>query len=234
MKDSENIEAQKNYLRILNHDIRSPLASIIGLSKLLQEDEISIEKVKKFATAINNVGESMLKMVQDYLLLEKIENGSNDIEKDQYTIFEIIDLIKKIILDLKLENRIDFWFGDSFNSYFNTDLAQKMILINKSLFESTINNLIKNGVEASSKKEDKMLISINEKDNKFCINISNKGEIPEEIKKNLFQKFNTSKSLGTGLGLYSAKLIIEAHGGELTYKSLPGTTMFMVKMPFNE
>lgn len=232
MKD--NIEAQKNYLRILSHDIRSPLSSIIGFSKLLQEDEISLEKVKKFAAIINNISESMLKMAQDYLLLEKIENGSTDIEKDQYTIFEIIDLIKKIILDLKLSDKIDFWFGESFNSYFNTDLVQKSILINKSLFESTIINIIKNAAEASSKNEDKILISINEKENKFCINISNKGEIPEEIKQKLFQKFNTSKSTGTGLGLYSAKLILEAHGGELTYQSLPDTTMFMAKMPFSE
>ncbi|MBK5215512.1 MAG: HAMP domain-containing histidine kinase [Candidatus Pacebacteria bacterium] len=233
MKDSENIEAQKNYLRILNHDIRSPLASIIGFSKLLQEDDISLEKVKKFATAINNVGESMLKMANNYLLLEKIENGSTDIEKDQYTIFQLIHLIKKIGLDLKLSDRIVFPFYHSSNSYF-INLIRKKVLINESLFESVIINLFKNADEASSANEDKILININEKDNKFYINISNQGEIPEEIKKNLFQKFNTSKSFGKGLGLYSAKLIVEAHGGKLTCKSLSNATSFMVEIPFDE
>jgi signal transduction histidine kinase len=46
----------------------------------------------------------------------------------------------------------------------------------------------------------------------------------------LFQKFVTGKSTGTGIGLYSAKLIAEAHGWELIYEPLPGKTCFLIKI----
>jgi signal transduction histidine kinase len=66
----------------------------------------------------------------------------------------------------------------------------------------------------------------------LCISFTNQGEVPGEIKSKLFNKFGTSKKTGTGLGLYGAKLIIEAHGGTIDYEPLEGGTRFIVRIPF--
>ena len=80
--------------------------------------------------------------------------------------------------------------------------------------------------------EDEITINIYEEDG-LCLNFFNKGEIPKEIKKKLFNKFISSKKNGTGIGLYSAKLIAKAHKGDIHYQSVIGVTKFILKIPFN-
>lgn len=73
------------------------------------------------------------------------------------------------------------------------------------------------------------------KRNQYCIYLKDSGTgIPEEVQKNIFHPFNTSKENGTGLGLTIVKTILQNHGGdiELVETSEKGTT-FMLTLPIN-
>ena len=64
------------------------------------------------------------------------------------------------------------------------------------------------------------------------LSISNNGPmIPAELSKTIFEPFFTTKKLGTGLGLFVCKEIIEKHKGELTCSSTPDITIFTIKLP---
>ena len=63
-------------------------------------------------------------------------------------------------------------------------------------------------------------VSLFEQDEQVCLLIHNQGEIPTEIKDCFFDKYSTAgKSSGTGLGTYSAKLMSQIQGGDISFTS---------------
>ena len=63
--------------------------------------------------------------------------------------------------------------------------------------------------------------------------ISDSGHgIPEELRPRIFEAHFTTKTTGTGIGLYVARSIVEAHGGEITVESVPGRgSTFRLRLP---
>lgn len=224
--------AIENYMHILTHDLRSAMGPILGFSDLLKEDGYSPEEVKNFAGIINDSGRKMLALMEGYLLLKKIECGQTVLSKKPKTIFEIIEEIKKIFVGLKsngcnlrvipaslLLGSIDFGF------------FQKMLSMDDVLFNSLITNLLNNAIEEATRRDKLINVDIHKEDDHIMLSFTNSGEIPHDIQSRLFQKFVSGKSSGTGIGLYSAKLIAEAHDWELIYRPLPGKTSFVIKIP---
>jgi len=96
-------------------------------------------------------------------------------------------------------------------------------------------NILKNALEASPDKKTVTITCIfTEKD--LHIIVHNHGIVPESIRHNFFEKYITyGKSSGTGLGTYSAKLIAEAHGGQISFSTSEkdGTTV-IISLPIPE
>lgn len=230
----KEVVAIENYMHILNHDLRSPLSNVIGFSDLILDGDYSIEEIKTFVDIINKKALEMMDMMKSYLALEKAERGQAQLVLKTRTVSDLIPKINKIFLEFKSNERtLSIIFKNPKDDLPNLEVVDKIVSIDKILFSSMVTNLLKNALEALSlqKITEKIIINFFEEDNYFCMSFSNSGEIPEEFRKNLFQKFVTSKKTGTGLGLYSAKLIAEAHGGTLSYEHFPGGTRFTVRIP---
>ena len=92
-------------------------------------------------------------------------------------------------------------------------------------------NLVKNALEATP--EDSPVTVILAQDDGVKIAVHNMGAIPVEIRETFFEKFSTmGKTMGTGLGTYSAKLIAETHGGGIAFETGEETgTTVMVTLP---
>ncbi|MFA6514029.1 MAG: HAMP domain-containing sensor histidine kinase [Patescibacteria group bacterium] len=228
--DDEKKEMQ-DYVNILFHDLRSHVNNVIGFSELLLEETYSPEATKDFLAIINKAGNEMSNMVNNYLLLSKLEHNQANLEKMPISVLNFFNEIKKNFADLKASKRFFVLFKKHENSFLDISLFNKEIAINNSLFSALLRNLLRNATEACT-EDDQIDVNIYEENNILCVSIFNKGEVPEKIREKLFQKFATSKEKGTGLGLYSAKTIAEAHGGELVYEPLPGGTRFIVSIPF--
>lgn len=226
-------QALENYINTLNHDLRSPLAIIIGYSSYLLEEELSKDDIKKFSTIINSTGKKMLKMMESYLALAKIERGQDISGKKPVTVIELMGEIKKNFSNLKNSNELQIYLKDLDNKTFDLNLTKKTILIDETLFYSLVNNLLHNAIEASPCVDDKITINIFENEDELCLSFYNIGEISKEIQKKLFKKFVSTKKNGTGIGLYSARLIARAHGGDVNYESVPGGTRFILRIPFS-
>jgi len=224
--------ALENYINTLNHDLRSPLSVILGYSSFLLEEDLSPEEIKKFAGIINLTGKKMLKMMESYLSLAKIERGQPVVDKSPIMIAQIISELKNYFVHLDKQDIIQILLEDLDNMPVSINLIEKNIMIDENLFYSLTHNLIHNALEASPSTQDKIMINIFEDKKYLYLSFLNKGEIPIHIQKKLFKKFISSKKNGNGVGLYSARLIARAHGGDISYLSVKDGTRFLLKIPF--
>ena len=95
-------------------------------------------------------------------------------------------------------------------------------------------NLIKNAVEASPDGET-ITVTLDQNDT-MCVRIRNKGAVPESIRDSFFDKYITAGKVdGTGLGTYSARLMVETQGGTIQLDSSElGATTVTVCLPLAE
>ncbi len=87
------------------------------------------------------------------------------------------------------------------------------------LMRTVMQNLLKNALE-SSPPEQAMHLHLAEGGGCLTVEIKNKGAVPAEIRDNFFDKYTTKgKSGGTGLGTYSAMMMVKAQGGNITMRT---------------
>lgn len=224
-------EALKDYLQIINHDLRAQISTMINFAELIGDEDNSIEDHQIFGELISRTGKKTIKMMGNYLLLVKIEQNKANFEKNKKTVLELIDTIKIVFFSFKSKITSKLILRKPESDLLNFNLLGRKVLINENLFESMIINLISNAIEALGEQNGELLFHIYEEDNSLCLSFSNSGEIPEEVRQKLFKKFSSGKKNGNGLGLYSSKLIAQAHNGDLLYEPFPGGTRFIIKIP---
>jgi signal transduction histidine kinase len=94
-------------------------------------------------------------------------------------------------------------------------------------------NLIDNAIDAMEGKGELRIRTARELD-RLLVEIGDNGPgIPPEVQAHIFEPFFTTKGVGqgTGLGLETARRIVQEHSGELTVQSVPGDTRFQIRLP---
>lgn len=209
----ENTKLREDIERITRHDLKSPINGIIGLPELMLYDENLDENQRQNLKMIEDVGYQLLNMINLSLDLYKMEVGKYEF---QPVSVEIIAVINKILNDFAYLIRIRkikvlFYKQDEIIKENDRFIIQAEEL----LCYSMLSNLIKNAIEASPKGES-IIIFLQENQENYTVIISNKGAVPEKIRKKFFEKYVTQgKEQGTGLGTYSARLIAQTQGGEI-------------------
>ncbi|MBF0224914.1 MAG: PAS domain S-box protein [Desulfobacterales bacterium] len=203
--------------RIIHHDLKSPLSTIIGFPEILMMDDNLTLKQIEFLENIESAGKKMLNMINLSLDLYKMETKKYQCMP---AAVNIITLLKKITDEQEVIIRLKKLELEIFvNKNITKDNFQVIIYAEELLCYSMLSNLIKNAIEASPNWE-KIFINVDNTENSSIITIHNKGLVPNEIKDKFFSKYSTfGKKKGTGLGTYSAKLIAETHGGSISMKT---------------
>ena len=217
MKLKEDVEL------ITRHDLKGPLTAIINFPKLMIKDNLS-EKQMNQLDKISKAGLKLLNMIDLSLDLYKMEQGT-------YNFTPIPVEILSVIGDIAQDNRYYIRSKRSdivmtINGNTISEDATFEIPGEKLLFYSMLSNLIKNSLDASPRNE-KIAIQLSDTNN-LTIAIHNQGAVPKEIRDTFFDKYSTSgKNSGTGLGTYSARLIAETMGGNISMESSEenGTTV---------
>jgi len=233
ISELKRVEKLKNDTElIMRHDMKNALSGIIGLSDLMLETQNLTEKNREFLFLINENASNLAAMVNNYMAIFKMEEGTYKLNPSNFNIVSMFHEIekefekklneKKLKLNIKQDYKI-------INGYNYLEINAEKIYI-KILFS----NLLDNAIQASSEKSE-INISINSKAKYYEIQMHNAGVIPKEIQNRFFDKFATSgKKKGTGLGTYSARLIARVHGGDITFATSEeeGTTL-SIHLPYN-
>ncbi|WP_026566016.1 histidine kinase N-terminal domain-containing protein [Bacillus sp. UNC41MFS5] len=202
------------------HEFRNPLTSVQGFIQLLKADYPEM----KYLDIISSELDQLNFRISQFLLLSKKELIGK--EKDNFNlntlVEEVLNFLYPSILDGKVKIRKDLREDITLNGYAD-EIRQVLI------------NIIFNAIDVLNHDENpNPTIEINSslEDQFIKINISNNGPvIPAELRKSIFEPFFTTKKLGTGLGLFVCKEIIEKHKGNLECDSSPDKTTFSILLP---
>ncbi len=196
---------------ITRHDMKGPLAGVIGLVQTLEYDK-----------TLNNGQVDQLRMAKDTALqvldminlsseLFQIETGHYELDAGQVKIGDILQRIAEMSRTTFAQKHLDIGFDKIAPAGGEMPQALGNDLFCYSLFQ----NLIKNACEAAP-EHSKVTITLND-ETPLRITIRNKGAVPAQIRDRFFVKFVThGKQGGTGLGAYSAKLLTEAQNGSIS------------------
>ena len=203
-------ELREDIDRIIRHDMKTPLMSIIALPEILLEEETLTEKGRQYIKWIEKSGYRLLNMINMSFDLLKMEKGAYQLKAVSVDILKILDKILKEIETVLELREVDLKIRISGKPRKARDVF--FVLGEELLFHSMLLNLVTNAVEASPKKSDVEIdLDVNEM---IWIKIHNRGVVPEEIRDRFFDKYITSgKPNGTGLGTYSAKLMAQTLNG---------------------
>jgi signal transduction histidine kinase len=215
-------------IQMLSHDLRSPLARIIGISEILEskitdkEQLELIDYISKSASKLNQLIIHVLKVNElghKKLTPHLVQGYFKDI------LCEVVDELKpkandkSISIDLKAVENTKFYFDAIY-------------------LHQTLSNLLSNAIKYSESNTEIRIYS-EQKGNYVFIYIQDQGPgIPKEDQKLLFKKFAklsnipTSGELSTGLGLALVKKYTESMQGEVYYEtSNEGGAIFSLKFP---
>lgn len=214
--------------RIMHHDLKTPLSSIISIPALFREYDNLTERQREFMDMLEGAGWRMLTMIDMSLTLLKIEYGTYQPDLREESLPELLDKVVGEMdqafhakaLDLRVE--------------IDDDLKNHWIATEPLLAHSLLASLLKNACEASH-RGGRVTVRLSQPDAGIQLAIENEGEVPEAIRERFFDKFVTAgKKQGTGLGTYSAKLIAGVLGMDLQLDtSWPGHTRMLLRIPGN-
>lgn len=242
----KNEEAQKEFVSLASHQLRTPLTTIkLASDALIKKDlNLSQGKEKKFLDKIFDSSEGMIKLVEDLLNVSRLEAGhlKPELEPTQLEAF-----IQGIIDEVKI-------LAEAAKCHFTLKSPKEKlpkVQIDPGLMKQVVHNLLTNAVRYSPDGGCEIVVALELKNSEtekqknretngsyVVVSVKDNGiGIPKEDHHRVFDKFFRSQNAkkrevgGTGLGLYLAKMITEDHGGKIWFKSGgkgQGTTFYVI------
>lgn len=237
---SNNIQLKKlndeknQLLGIAAHDLRSPLANISSYIDLIEYsiDENTFDDQEEMFSTIKTMLDHMLKLISDVLNYSKVESGKLNLEK------EPANLIKFLNQAIKLNNIL----GSSKNITIQPLYSMEEIIIEADFkkLKQVMDNLLSNAFKYSN-RETTVQVDVKILEKEVQISVTDQGQgIPKKELNKLFHPFSTTSvkttegEQSTGLGLVSAKKIVETHGGRIWVESEVGLgSIFYFTLPYN-
>ena len=213
---------------IVSHNLRAPIANIIGLANVINMPDNSMEEKLEIVEYIQTSAIKMDDLVRDLNMILASRSPLNT-RKEMVHIPDLINNILNTLEKQIIESGIDIKTNIS-------DDAKEIFAI-KSYIESILYNLINNAIKyKSSKRVLDLNISSKRINDNLSIKVSDNG-IGIDLKRHresvfgLYKRFHM-KSEGKGLGLHMTKAQVETLGGEITVESEPGRgTTFTILLP---
>jgi signal transduction histidine kinase/DNA-binding response OmpR family regulator len=213
LMDSERIATASSVAAMVSHDLRGPLHRIeIGIGLLNEDPDKKDYYLKKIESAVHEC----------VTMLEEVELRTSEPPLDIKDV-DLENLVKDAIQEVSLPSftRCKICLKDL-----------KSVSLDRIKIRRVFYNLIKNAVEAMPEGGE-VIVNGSMEDNGLKIEVSDTGVgISEKIKPYIFRPFQSTKTKGMGLGLAYCKKVITAHGGNISFRSEPGTgTTFTITLP---
>jgi signal transduction histidine kinase len=202
---------QKEFINIAAHELRTPIQPILGMADVLgsQFSDGVREKgeiTKGDLDIIIRNAKRLERLSSDILQITRIETGRLQLNIHE---FNLDDVISPLVQDARKQTA-----GKNVEiEYKPSDI---MITADRHRITEVIWNLLDNAVKFTNSGTISIVTGKDGDDKGLTVSVSDKGGgIPSEMVPRLFTKFATTSDKGTGLGLYIAKSIVEAHGGRM-------------------
>ena len=215
-------ETQRQFLNIAAHELRNPIQPILGLAEvMLSNKNLNVIQQEELLRIIINNAKKLHFLTNNLLDVARIDENLFSLELQEFDIVGLAnDVIKEVRNQITNNKKIQI---DLLCPEKSLNVIGDKIRLNQ-VFLNLINNAIKYTDEGD------ILVSIkrgnnngnnsnsnsNNNDTVALVQIIDKGlGIQDNIKQKLFSKFTKGTKVGTGLGLFICKNIVESHGGKI-------------------
>ena len=226
LKEVERMATIGETAGMVGHDIRNPLQSIEGAVYLAKEEIKSLPAESQERKELNEI----LGIIEHQTIY--IDNIVADLQdfartpKPQPKEVEIQELVVESLamVDIPENVQVQTAFQESLSKLTVDPVFMKRVFV----------NLIENAVQAMP-NGGKLTLKVfrDEESTRICVEDTGVG-ISEEHKTKMFTPLFSTKSKGQGFGLSVCKKLVEAHKGEITFESKPGSTTFKIKLPLKK
>jgi two-component system, OmpR family, sensor histidine kinase VicK len=214
-----NSNMQKEFINVAAHELRAPIQPILGLAEVLrdkkqQHDNRIQEQVESKEDLLNVIirnAKRLRLLTENILDITKIENNSMELNKEEF-------ILSRIVLETFTDfaNQLSNEQKESVKLISALDEGDVPVLADRHRINQVISNLLNNAIKFTQQGH----ITISTEKEKFgkevIVKVKDSGSgIDPGIMSRLFTKFATKSHVGTGLGLFISKSIVEAHGGRM-------------------
>lgn len=230
--ETERERLRGDLLRSVSHDLRTPLAGILGAASTVIEnyDQLPDEMRMDFLQGICADAEWLNHMVDNILSMTRFSEGKIVLQKDAEAVEELVAGAVSRIRKRAQDNEIVVSIPDELI----------MIPVEGTLIEQVLVNLLDNAVKHTP-EHTHVRVAVEKEAGSVIFSVSDNGPgIPEEELPLVFDRFYTSRQAGSGrrgfgLGLAICKSIVEAHGGSIMACNSPqGGAVFRFTLPEKE
>ena len=228
-------EAKDEFISMASHQLRTPLTSVKGYISMLMEGDVGhvTKDQKKLLEEAFMSSERMVRLIGDFLNVSRLQTGKFVIDKHPVDMAQLV------------EDELDALSTNAATRglHFSYRKPKKIPVL--ALDENKIQQVIMNFSDNAlyySKEKTKIIVRLKVVDGWLEFTVKDTGiGVPKEQQEHLFQKFFRATNArqqrpdGTGVGLFLAKKVIDAHGGEIIFSSVEnkGST-FGFKLPIEK
>lgn len=226
-----NEERMRRFVADASHELRTPLASIRGYSELslraLRQGETTVvETTEQSLERIQAQSLRMTTLVEDLLLLARLDEGQELV----YGTVDLTRLAMEAVGDAVVAGPDHTWGLDA-------DDEPILLAGDAARLHQVAANLLANA-RTHTPAGTSVSVSVAQEGSDAVLRVHDDGPgVDPAVQDELFERFSRAdrsrarKTGGTGLGLSIARAIVEAHGGSIAVRSMPGDTVFEVRLP---
>lgn len=221
------MQMKEDFISLVSHQLRTPLTSVSGFLELLYDGKVADPAIREeFLGRAYGEVQKLVTLVESLLNLSRLESGQLPLNREAFDLRELVtdraDSMERIAS------------AKGVTLHCSTPEASVMVMGDRKWLGEVVTNLLTNAVKFS-RERGPVYVLCRVKGNAATVAVRDEGAgIAEEELTRVFDRFYQAKSaakkagVGTGLGLYIAKGIVEAHGGTMGVKSKEneGSTFF--------
>lgn len=220
------LRQKSEFLATLSHELRAPLNGILGISGVLLESKLAPQQAELVYT-VHQSATSMRKILNDVLDLSRIESGRIELRDESVDLRELAGEVLDVFAPAAADKGIEL------AGVVSPDVWAT-VRLDPVRFGQVLTNLVSNAVKFTAEGE--VVVTIEQREDRIRVTVRDTGVgIAREERDRLFRPFEqtasgeTSREIGSGLGLWIAQRIVEAMGGTIGLEDVPKGTAFYVE-----
>lgn len=212
-------KAKSTFLANMSHELRTPLNGILGYAQILKQNPDLTPKQSEGVGVILRSGEHLLSLINDILDLSKVEAGRMELHPVNFSLYDLLDNLSRIIELRARQKKIAF-------KLIRSESLPDVVHGDDSRLRQILMNLLSNAVKFTDHGEVVMIARM--RGDKVHLEVADTGPgIPPEHLEAIFSPFQQVGRVdrmteGTGLGLAISRKLTQMLGGELKVKSEVG------------
>ena len=225
IRQQQSEQAYKRLMTSLSHDVKTPLASLVGYLEAVTENLVAGEEKETYIQIATEKAHQLKEFVESLFEWVKLDAGEQVYHFEQ---LDLNELTRNIMVD---------WIPTLENSHFDYDIDipenEYFVKIDVRAYIRILNNLIQNILTHSGGNKLTLRITENESQAQIAVTDNGIGISPSNLPhifERMYQCDDSRLADGNGLGLAIVKELINAHNGEIKVESIPsvGTTFIIM------